>query len=104
MSDLNITFKDGTVCPLRLTYRDLYELERAGKWEENLDEFFRIRQKGLNPKRQEFDVLKVLHIAYLCAEKDEEKQMDFGDFLDNMDIYSSRDTIAAFSELWSKKK
>ena len=104
MNELYITFEDGTTCPVRLTYADLYALERTGKWEEALDEFFRIRGTGLNTKRTEFDVLKVLHVAYLCANRDSEDLMDFVEFLENMDLRSSRQTISTFQALWNKKK
>lgn len=104
MNDLKIVFNDGTEHPVQLTYRDLYELERSGKWEKELDEFFKIRAAGFNTRRMELDAMKVLHIAYLCAEKDEEKQMDFFTFLDHMDVRSGIESMTLISDLWFKKK
>ena len=104
MSDITVTMIDGTVYPVRLTYRDLYELERTGKWEEELDEFFRIRETGLKPKRKEMDALRVVYTGYLCANREKDSLMKYPEFIEGLDMFSNRGIVNAFALLNSKKK
>ena len=100
--DLQIVFTDGRTFPVRITYKDLYALERKGKYERELDDFWKVRDKGFEGDRSELLLINFLYVAYLCA--CEGDAMSFDEFIDGLHMADIGKHIALYVQLTSKKK
>ena len=77
---LNTTYEfeffDGTKTELTLAFYKLYQLRAKNK--PLYDRYMKIMS---NKNSDEFELIEVLHIAYICAHMDEENLMDFETFM-----------------------
>lgn len=86
----NLLMKNGTEVQIRLTFKDLYELEKNNA--KLAEEYFAVQQKDV---LNELDMIKVIHIAYLCAGN---KQLSFEQFLEEISQNRSN-VMKAYYEL-----
>ena len=71
-----LKLKDGTEVPIRLTFKDLYNLEKSNS---ELSEMYfeTMKKEELN----EIDMVKVIYVAYMCAGNN---VISFEEFLDKI--------------------
>lgn len=69
-------FADGTKTDLTLAFYKLYQLRAKNK--PLHDRYMKIMN---NKNSDEFELIEVLHIAYICAHMDEENLMTFEEFM-----------------------
>lgn len=68
--------KDGTEAQARLTFKDLYDLEKNNS--KLAEEYFEIQDKE---KLNELDMIRIIRIAYICAGNQE---VTFEEFLEKI--------------------
>jgi hypothetical protein len=69
-------FFDGTTTELTLAFYKLYQLKAQNK--AMYDRYMKIMSKK---DSDEFELIEVLHIAYICAHMGEDDLMDFEEFM-----------------------
>ena len=85
-----LTLKDGKEVEIKLTFKDLYKLEKEKP--ELAKEYFNLQKKT---ELTELDMVKVIYVGYIVAGN---KYVEFEDFLDL--ISNNRNTtLSAYYEL-----
>lgn len=85
-----LTLKDGKEVEIKLTFKDLYKLEKDKP--ELAKEYFNLQKK---PELTELDMVKVIYVGYIVAGNE---CVEFEDFLDL--ISNNRNTtLSAYYEL-----
>lgn len=91
------TFEDGDKTEMTLAFYKLYKLRSKDK-----DLYAEYNEIMGKKKNDEFELVRLLYIAYVCAHLDEE-QMDFEDFI--IKLGSDRNAVGqATTNLLSPKK
>lgn len=85
-----ILMKDGTEAEVRLTFKDLYDLEKKNP--ELAQEYFDAQKKE---ELNEIDMLKVLRVGYINAGN---KEISFEEFLEEVS-QNRNNTLSAYYEM-----
>lgn len=79
-TEKKLTLTDGIEIKLTLNYGKLYKLQSNSP--DLVNEYFQIQAKS--EPLNEFEMLKVIYIAYLCAENNDSKDMTYEEFLNKV--------------------
>lgn len=85
-----LLMRDGTEVEIRLTFKDLYNLEKTNS--KLAEEYFNVQKKD---ELNELDMLKVLRAGYICSGNGE---LSFDEFLDKVS-QNRNNTLSAYYEM-----
>ncbi|MGN1156178.1 MAG: hypothetical protein ACI4TK_08380 [Agathobacter sp.] len=95
-----LMMKDGKEIKVTLSFYRLYQMRT--KWPEQYEKYFKITE---NDVEDDFDVITMIYIAYLCAniEKEAKDLMSYEEFIINL-RFDREDLYRCFKEISVEKK